>query len=94
MKLVIGGVLPFFLSAKTMPEGGVGLRLDRDIDVVWPPAALAVSGELKLVESCKQGTVSQLLLSKTAIWGEHPSKTMSQCQVTAGACRLQMVALV
>jgi hypothetical protein len=49
-----------------MSEGWVGLRLVRDTDVVWPPAVLAVSGELKLVESCRKGTVSQLILSKNS----------------------------
>jgi hypothetical protein len=49
-----------------MSEGWVGLRLVRDTDVVWPPAVLAVNGELKLVESCRKGTVSQLILSKNS----------------------------
>jgi hypothetical protein len=46
-----------------MSESWVGLRLVGD---TGPPAVLAVSGELKLVESCKKGTVSQLLLSKNS----------------------------
>ena len=54
------------LSDKTMSEGWVGLRLVHDTDVIWPPAVLAVSGELKLVESCRKGTVRQLILSKNS----------------------------
>jgi hypothetical protein len=54
------------LFAKTMSESWAGLQLVHDTDVVWPPAVLAVRGELKLVESRKKVTVSRLLLPKNS----------------------------
>jgi hypothetical protein len=49
-----------------MSESWAGLQLVHDTDVVWPPAVLAVRGELKLVESRKKVTVSRLLLPKNS----------------------------